>query len=94
MPIPPLAIAMVEPSFGALLVPAVGATSLTEPREPATGGAAIVLAAITAYAQDERDAAFAVPANPWSQNYFARRRHAQLPQLPAALDNGFSSVAG
>jgi len=34
--IPPLAIAMVESAFGALLVAAVGATSLVQARVPAT----------------------------------------------------------
>jgi len=60
--IPLLVIAMVQPAFGALLVTAVGATSLAEPCVSATGETAIALAAIAADAQEEHDAAFAVPA--------------------------------
>ena len=81
---------MVEPTFGTLLVTAVGATLLAEPCVPATGETAIALAAITAPTQEERSAAFAVPANPWSEA-IVRRRHAHL---QAALDKGSSIVAG
>jgi hypothetical protein len=55
---------MVESSFGALLVSAVGATSLAETRVLATGETAIVVAAITVRAYEEAVAAFAVAANP------------------------------
>jgi len=41
---------MVEPAFEALLVPAVGATSLVEPRVLATDETAIALAVVTARA--------------------------------------------
>lgn len=88
--IAPLAIAVVEPAFGALLVAAVGATSLAQPSMPATSETAIKLAVITARTQEEQGAAFAVPANPWSEAIL-RRRHAHL---QAALDNGSSIVAG
>jgi hypothetical protein len=88
--VPPLAITVIEPPFGALLVTAVGATLLAEPCVLATGEAAIALAAITAPAQKEHGVAFVVPANPSSES-FVRRRHAHL---PAALDNGSSFVAG
>jgi hypothetical protein len=87
--IPSLAVAMVEPPFGALLVPAVGAASLGEPRVPLTGGAAIALAAIAAAAKKEFSAALAVPANPPSELVGSRHAHRQ-----AALDNGSSFVAG
>jgi hypothetical protein len=66
---------MVEPPFGALLVAAVGATSLAEPGVPATGETAIALAAIAARTQEELGAAVAVPANPRSEA-IVRRRHA------------------
>jgi len=88
--IPPLAIAMIESAFGALLVAAVGATSLVQPRVPATNETAIALAAVAARTQEELGAAFAVPANPWSEA-IVRRRHAHL---QAALDNGSPIVAG
>jgi hypothetical protein len=89
-PIPPLAIAMVEPPFGALLVTAIGAAALDQPRMLLTGEAAVALAAIAATAQKELSAAFAVPANP-SSEAIVRRRHAHR---QAALDNGSSLVAG
>jgi hypothetical protein len=86
----PLAIAVIEPAFGALLVAAIGATSLADARATATGETAVALAAITTGTQEERGPAFAVPANPRSEAS-VRRRHAQL---QAALDNGSSCVAG
>jgi len=88
--IPPLAIAMIEPAFDALLVTAVGATSLAEPDVPLTGETAIELAAITTATQEEQGVAFAIPANP-SSEAIVRRRHAHW---QAAVDNGSSSVAG
>ena len=88
--IPPLAIAMVEPPFGALLVPPVGAASLADPRMPLTAETTVALAAITADAKKECRAAFAVPANA-SSEAIVRRRHARW---QAALDNGSSIVAG
>jgi hypothetical protein len=88
--IPPLAIAVIEPPFRALLVTAVGATSLTKACVLATGETAIALAVITAGTQEEQGTALAVPANLWSEA-IVRRRHAHL---QAALDNGASIVAG
>ena len=88
--IPPLAIAMVEPPFGALLVTAVGAPSLAQPHMPLTSETTVALAAITPGAQKEFGAAFTVPANP-SSEAIVRRRHAHW---QAALDNSSSFVAG
>jgi hypothetical protein len=88
--IPCLAIAMVEPSFRALLVTAIGVTLLAEPCVAATGETAIALAAITARAQEEQGAALVVAANPWSEA-IVRCRHAHWQE---ALDNGSSIVAG
>jgi hypothetical protein len=88
--IPPLAIPMIEPPFGALLVPAVGAAPLAEPRMPSTAETTVTLAAITTDAKKEFGAAFAVPANA-SSEATVRRRHARW---QAALDNGSSFVAG
>jgi hypothetical protein len=87
----PLAVAMIEPPFGTLLVPAVGAASLTEPRLLAAGETAIALPAITGGTQKEQRATVAMQTNPWSQNYFARSRHAYS---QAALDNGYGSMSG
>lgn len=88
--ISPLAIAMVEPPFGALLVTPVGATPLYEPCAPATGETTIALAAIATPTHEEQGAAFVVPANLRSEA-IVRRRHAHS---QAALDNGSSFVAG
>jgi hypothetical protein len=88
--IAPLAIAMVEPPFGAHLVTAVGAASLAQPRMPLTSETTVALAAITSGAQKEFCAACAIPANPSSEG-IVRRRHAHW---QAALDNGTSFVAG
>ena len=82
---------MVEPPFGTLLVPAVGAALLTEACLLAAGETAIALPAITVGTQKEQPAAFAVQTNPWSQNYFARSRHAHS---QAALDNSYGSMSG
>jgi hypothetical protein len=48
-----LAIAMIESPFQALLVPAIGGTSLTEPRPLSAYGAAITLTAVTIRAEEE-----------------------------------------
>lgn len=82
---------MVEPPFGSLLVAAVGAASLPEPCLLTASDAAIALTAVTLGTEKEQRAAFAVQTNPWSQNYFARSRHAYS---QAALDNGYGSVSG
>jgi hypothetical protein len=88
--IPPLAIAMIEPPFRALLVTAIGATSLAKPRIPLTSEATVALAAIAVRAQKELAAAFAVPADP-PPEAIVRSRHAHW---QAALDNGSSFMAG
>ena len=88
--IPPLAIAMVESSFEALLVTAVGAAALAESRTSLTGGTTVALAAVTTGAQKELGAAFAAPANP-SSEAIVRRCHAHW---AGALDKGSSFVAG
>ena len=86
----PLAIAMIEPAFGTLLVTAIGAASLAQPHMPLTSAATVELAAVTAGAQKELGATFAIPANPLSEA-IVRRRHAHW---QAALDKGPSFVSG
>jgi hypothetical protein len=88
--IPSLAIAMVEPPFGAPLMTAVGTPSLVASRKLSTGQTAVALAAITTTADKEFGAAFTVPTNA-SSEVTVRRRHAPR---QAALDNGSSFVAG
>ncbi|MBM3748593.1 MAG: hypothetical protein FJW34_22685 [Acidobacteria bacterium] len=82
---------MIEPSFLALLVPAIGHAVLAEARLLAAGVAAVALSAITAGTQEEHRAAVAGQAKPLPQNRFPVRGHLSS---PAALDNGNGFVAG
>jgi hypothetical protein len=82
---------VIEPSFGALLMPAISQPSLPQAGLPPATQAAIALAAITAGAQEEHRAAFVSQAKPLPQNHFALCRHASS---QAALDNGRGFVAG
>ena len=84
----PLAIAMIEPAFQTLLVAAVSAAALTEPRLAAAYEAAITLPAITVRTEKKRRAAIASQASPKPQNHFARNRHAS-PQAGLDNDDGF-----
>src|SRR5579871_2154276 len=78
----PLPVAMVEPSFRAALVTAVGSPPLLEPRRSATFSAAIAMSAIAVLTDPKHCPA--PNTNPLSQNH-AMGRH-----LPSAdgLDNG------
>lgn len=67
---------MIEPPFQTLLMPAVGAAPLTQPRLSAAGDAAIALSPITVGAQEEQRATFACQAKTLPQNYFAIHCHA------------------
>ena len=82
---------MIEPSFGALLVAAIGRAMLTEAGLPAAEDAAITLPVVTVRAQEEHRAAFAGMTKPLPQNCFPMGRHASS---PAALDKDQSFVAG
>ena len=90
-PILPLPVAMVQPAFGTLLMPAVGTAPLLESRCGAAGEAAIALSSITVLTDPEHRVASAAAANPLTENYFAMNRHAR-PQT--GLDNGNRFVAG
>jgi hypothetical protein len=81
---------MIKPSFRSLLMPAVGAAALPEPRFRPAIGAAVALSAITARAQPEDCAALLAYTNPQSQNDFAMSRHACL---QAGLDTHGAFVA-
>jgi hypothetical protein len=59
-----LAIAMVQPSLGALLVAAIGLAMLAQAGLPAAGRTAIALPTVTTGAQEEHRAAFAGMAKP------------------------------
>jgi hypothetical protein len=86
----PLPVTMVESTFAALLMPAIGTAALLEPGPIAAGNAAITLPAITVRAHKKDRVASAAQANPLPQNHFAMNRHARS---QAGLDNGDSFVA-
>jgi hypothetical protein len=90
-PILSLPVPMIEPSFGTLLVPAIGAAALTDPCLLAAGQTAIALPAITGRTEEKQRAAFAAQTKPLSQHHFARSRHGCS---QAALDNSNRFVAG
>ena len=90
-PILALPVAMVEPSFQAPLVAAVGAAPLLESCCGTAGEAAIVLSTITVLTDPEHRVASAATANPLTENYFAMNR--QRPPT-AGLDNGQLIMAG
>jgi hypothetical protein len=87
----PLAVAMIELPFGALLVPAVGAAPLLAAGLLAALVAAVAVSAITVRADEENRVAAFTEANPLPQNRFAmNHRHASS---RAGLDNGSALVA-
>jgi hypothetical protein len=73
----PLTVAMIEPSFRTLLVPAVGGPSLMLAGLRAAGEAAITLSAITVRAEEKYGVTFAAQTNPEPKNRFALHRHAR-----------------
>ena len=79
---------MVQPSFRAPLVAAVGTAPLLESGLGAAGQAAIALSTITVLTDPEHRVASTAVANPLTENYFAMNRHAR-PQT--GLDNGSRS---
>ena len=88
----PLAIAMIELPFGALLVAAIGPPPLLAAGLLAALVAAVAVPAIAMRADEENRVAALTKANPLPQNRFAmNRRHASS---QAGLDNGSGLVAG
>jgi hypothetical protein len=91
-PVIALPVAMIEPSFGALLVAAVGAPSLVEAGTLTAWGAAVALSAIAVRADEEHCVTLATEANSLPEYRFAMNcRHASS---QAGLDNGPGFVAG
>ena len=84
-PILPLPVAVIQPSFRASLVSAVGAAPLLEPGLHAASRVAIALSAITVTADPEHRVASNAAANPLPENHFAMSRH---PCPQTGLDNG------
>jgi hypothetical protein len=90
LPVLPLPVAMIEPTFRTLLVPAISGAPLVEAGLTAAGEAAIALSAITVGTEEKDRAAFAAQAKPLPENHFAMNRHAYS---QAALDMDSSFVA-
>jgi hypothetical protein len=67
---------VIEPSFGTLLIAAVGAAPLTAPSLLPAGDAAVALSAIAAGAEEEDCMAFGAEAKPLPQHYLIESRHA------------------
>jgi hypothetical protein len=87
----PLAVAMVQPSLRALLMPPVGGAMLPAPHMAAALGRAVPLPAIAAHANPKHRPAIRVATKPLPENNFPVNRH---PCLQAAFDNGSSSCQG
>ena len=90
LPILPLTVAMIPPSFRAVLVTAVGAAALIESGLITAGEAAIALPSVTARTNIKHSPAFAAKANPLPENQFAVSCHASS---QAGLDNGNGFVS-
>ena len=88
----PLAVAMIELPFGALLVAAIGPPPLLAAGLLAALVAAVAVSAIAVRADEENRVAALTEASPLPQNRFAmNHRHASS---RAGLDNGSGLVAG
>ena len=88
----PLAVAMIELPFGALLVASVGAPPLLPAGLLAALIAAVAVSAVAVRADEENRVAALTKANSLPQNRFAmNHRHASS---QAGLDNGSGLVAG
>ena len=90
LPIGPLPVAVIEPSFPALLVPPVGVPPLLPPRFPPASLAAVLMAAVTMTADPEHRATAGPPAEPPPQGIFAALRPSPSsgrgqPRLPMAI---------
>ncbi|MHB1795675.1 MAG: hypothetical protein ACYCPO_11975 [Acidobacteriaceae bacterium] len=70
-----LAVAMIQPPFGTLLMPPISGPMLLAPRLTPALRAAVALTAITASANPEHRPAIGVAAKPKPQNNFLMNRH-------------------
>jgi len=85
-PVLALAVAMIQASFGAALVAAVGAAALLEAGLGAAGQAAVAVSTITVLTDPEHR--LAAETDSLTENHFAMPGHCQP---PARLDNGAGS---
>jgi len=86
-----LAIPVVEPAFGTLLIAAVGRPVLPAPGFGAARRAAIALSAIAMRTNPEHRLASLATANALPQNHFSMNRH---PPTQADFDKGNGSCQG
>ena len=86
-----LTVAMIQPTFDALLMTLIGCAMLLETRLTSTLRTAVTLAAITARADPEHRPAAGVAAKPLPENNFLMNHH---PNMQAAFDNGSGSGQG
>jgi hypothetical protein len=91
-PVLTLAIAMIEPSFGALLVSLVGGPPLLAPGSLVAWGAAVAVAAITVRADEKHCVTLVTDANSLPEYRFTMNHRYASSQ--AGLDNGSGLVAG
>lgn len=91
MAVGPLPVTMIEPAFGASLMPQVGLKALPAPGVATARQAAIALSAVAVAAEPEYCVTFLPEANSLPKNYFAVIFH--LPSR-AGLDNGNDFVSG
>lgn len=90
-PVGALAVAMIQPAFRALLMPAIGRPALPPARFLATAHAAVAVAAVAVYANPEHRPAARITANSMPKNNFPTNRH---PPQQAAFDKGNGSCQG
>ena len=85
MTVSALAVAMIELSFGASLVPVVGAAALTAPGLGAAGLATVALPAIAVPADPENSVTSDSRTNALTEDHLAMKIHVRR---EAGLDNG------
>ena len=96
-PIGPLPVAVIEPSFPALLVPPVGVPPLLPPRFPPASLAAVLVAPVTITTDPEHHATAGPPAEPPPQGIFAAPHPRPSsgrgqPRLPMAISIPFTDA--
>jgi hypothetical protein len=90
-PILALPVAMIQSSFRAALMTAIGRAALPPPRCGATSRTAIALSAVTVRTNEEQPVAGAAQTEPGPQNRLAMYRHATR---RGGFDNGYPFMGG
>ena len=89
-PVFPLAVAVIEPAFGTLLMTTIGVAPLIQAGLVPAMQTAIAMPTVAMRAEEECRPTFTAQTHPQPQNHFAMHRH---PPSPAGLDNGNGFVA-